>query len=230
VRICVIAATALLASALTGCSDFRGWSYEADARVDRVPLLAKHVVVPPLYDLRPHSNRDVGVFLACFVPLMPYGTVKYNRPELAPIWKQKDVKPFNPTHDVAKAIAEELNNSGLFSQVVFSRNAMNEELVLNGDLIVLKDDRWITCYGLTYFFGDFLWLMGAPMGGTTNDLTIKLTLVERETGKVLWSQTFSERDRKMEWLYSMKAALRHPRLLKTEMHQAIKSLEAALSK
>ena len=161
---------------------------------------------------------------------MPYGTVNYNRPELAPIWKRKDVKPFNPTHDVAKAIAEEFNNSGLFSQVVFSRNATVEELVLNGDLIVLKDDRWITCYGLTYFFGDFLWLMGEPMGGTTNELTIKLTLVERETGKVLWSQAFSERDRKTDWLYSMKVALRHPRLLKTEMHQAINSLEAALSK
>ena len=229
-RICVIVATALLASALTGCSDFKEWSYEPDARVDRVPLLAKRVVVPPLNDLRPHKNREIGAFLACFVPLMPYGTVNLNRPELSPIWKRKDVKPFNPADDVARAIAEELNNSGLFSQVVFSPNPKDEELVLNGDLIVLKDDRWITLYGLTYFFGDFLWLMGAPMGGTTNELTVKLTLVERETGKVLWSQTFCERDRKTEWLYSMKVALRHPRLLKTEMHQAIKSLEAALSK
>ena len=229
-KICVVAATAVLVSALAGCSDFRGWSYEADVRVDRAPLLAKRVVVPPLVDLRPQWNNETGVFLAFFVPLMPYGTVNYNRPELGARWKQKDVQPFNPVHDVAKAIAEELNNSGLFSQVVFSRNATIEELVLNGDLIVLKDDRWITLYGLTYFFGDFLWLMGAPMGGTTNELTLKLTLLERKTGKVLWSQTFSERDRKTEWLYSMKAALRHPRLLKTEMHQAIKSLEAALSK
>ncbi len=229
-KICVIVATALLASALAGCSDFKGWHYEADARVVRVPLLAKRVVVPPLDDLRPYGNRETGIFLAFFVPLMPYGTVNYNRPELRPMWQGKDVKPFKPVDDVAKAIAEELNNSGLFSQVVFSPNAKDEELVLNGDLIVLKDDRWITCYGLTYFFGDFLWLMGAPMGGTTNELTIKLTLVERETGKVLWSQAFTERDRKTDWLYSMKVALRHPRLLKTDMHQAINSLEAALSK
>ena len=229
-RICVIAATALLASALTGCSDFKEWSYEADARVDRVPLLAKRVVVLPLDDLRPRGNSEIGVFLACFVPLMPYGTATYNMPELGPRWKQKDVKPFYPANDVARAIAEELDNSGIFSQVVFSRYAKDEELVLNGDLIVLKDDRWITLYGLTYFLGDFLWIMGAPMGGTTNELTLKLTLVERETGKVLWSQTFSERDRKTEWLYSMKAALRHPGLLKTEMHQAIELLEAALSK
>ena len=228
-RLCVIAATVLLASVLTGCSDFKGWSYEADARVDRVPLLAKRVVVPPLDDLRPRENSELGVFLACFVPLMPYGTVHYNMPELGARWKQKDVKPFYPANDVARAIAEELDNSGIFTQVVFSRNAKDEELFLNGDLLVLKDDRWITLYGLTYFFGDFLWLLGAPMGGTTNELTIKLTLVERATGEVLWSQTFSESDRKTEWLYAMKTALRHPHLLKTEMHQAIKSLEATLS-
>ena len=229
-RICAIAATAILAAALTGCSDFKEWSYEADPRVDRVPLLAKRVVVPPLDDLRPLRNNEIGVFFAFFVPLAPYGTVNYNRPELGPRWQRKGVKPFHPAKDVARAIAEELNNSGIFSQVVFSRYAKDEELVLEGDLIALKDDRWITLYGLTYFLGDFLWIMGAPMGGTRNELTIKLTLAERKTGKVLWSQTFSERDREMEWLYSMKAALRHPRLLKTEMRQAIKSLEVALSK
>ena len=68
-KICVIAATALLASAITGCSDFKEWSYAPDARAQRVPLLAKRVVVPPLDDLRPRGNSDVGVFLAFFVPL-----------------------------------------------------------------------------------------------------------------------------------------------------------------
>ena len=34
----------------------------------------------------------------------------------------------------------------------------------------------------------------------------------------------------MEWVYAMKIALRHPGLLKTEMRQAIRSLETALSK
>lgn len=228
-RIRAIIASALLAFALMGCSDFKAWSYEADPRTDRAPLLAKRVVVPPLDDLRPYENRATGLFLACFVPLMPYGTTNYNRPELTPIWKAKDVRPFKPTDDVAIAIAEELDHSGLFSQVVFSRYAKDEELVLVGDLMTLKDDRWITLYGLTYFFGDLLWIAGAPMGGTVNELKIKLTLVERETEKVLWSQTFSGRDRETEWLYSMKHALRHSRLLKTEMRQAVQSLEAALS-
>ena len=229
-RIRAIVVATLLAFALMGCSDFKAWSYEADPRVDRVPLLAKRVVVTPLDDLRLYENRNLGVFLACFVPLMPYGTVTINRPELMPVWKARGVRPFKPTDDVAKAIAEELDNSGIFSQVVFSRYPKDEDLVLLGDLMVLKDDRWITLYGLTYFFGDFLWIMGAPMGGTANELTLKLTLVERETEKVLWSQTFSECDREMEWLYSMKLALRHPRLLKMEMRQAVKSLEATLSK
>ena len=60
VRICMVAAMALLASALTGCSDFKGWHYEADARIVRVPLLAKRVVVPPLDDLRPYGNSETG--------------------------------------------------------------------------------------------------------------------------------------------------------------------------
>jgi len=229
VRVCVIAVTALMASALMGCSDFREWSYQPDPHVVRAPLMAKTVVVRPLNDLRPRANNTTGAFYACFVPLVPYGRLHYNLPEQAPVWSRKGVTPFRPTQDVARAIAAELDNSGLFSEVVFSAFPADEELALNGDLIVLNDERWMTCYGITYFFGDLLWLMGAPMGGTTNELTMKLTLVDRATQDVLWSQTFSESDKKTEWIYAMKVALRHPELLKTELRQAITSMEAALS-
>ena len=75
-----------------------------------------------------------------------------------------------------------------------------------------------------------MYLIGAPTGGNTHELTLKLTLVERDTGKTLWSETFSQRDYQTEWLYALKYTLRHPQLLKTEMRQAINSLEAALSK
>ena len=226
----MVAAAALLATALTGCMDLREWSYQADVRTVRTPVLAKRVVVPPLKDLRLHSNRNGSALCSLFIPLMPYGTAHYNKPELLPLWQWKGLTPCDPPRDVARAIAEELDNSGLFTQVVFSTNPEEGELVLNGDLITLKDDRWQTSYGLTFFFGNVLYLIGAPMGGTTHELTLKLTLVERDTGKTLWSETFSQRDPQTEWIYAMKQTLRHPQLLKTEMRQAINSLEAALSK
>jgi len=227
----MVAVVALLAAALMGCMNLRGWSYQADARSARAPVLAKRVVVPPLKDLRPDINSP-GIGLACamFIPLMPYGTAQYNKPELLPILKRKGLTPCDPPRDVARAIAEELNNSGLFTQVVFSTNPEEGELVLNGDLIALKKDLWCTYYGLTFWFGNLLYLIGAPTGGNTHELTLKLTLVERDTGKTLWSETFSQRDYQTEWLYALKYTLRHPQLLKTEMRQAINSLEAALSK
>jgi hypothetical protein len=224
-----VAQIALLATALTGCTGLKEWSYDADARTARVPVLARRVVVPPLKDLRSRKNRNSGAF-AVLVPLWLYGTAEYNRPERLDIWGQMDVEPPEPMYDVAKAIAEELDHSGLFAKVVYSESDQGGDLVLNGDLIALKDDRWNTCYGLTIFLGQFLWIMGAPSGGTTQELTLKLSLVERGTGRTLWSETLTGSDSKTEWLYSLKYGLRHPGLLKTQMRQAINSLEATLSK
>jgi len=228
-RIGGIVAVLLATMALTGCTDIQKWTYQPDARTVRTPILAKRVVVPPLNDLRPHVNRDMTLVLTAIVPLLPYGTAEYHRPERLPIWEMKGVTPSDPPHDVAKAIAEELDHSGLFSKVVYSPTGEAGELVLKGDLIALKDERWQTLYGLTLFFGDLLWLAGAPKGGTSQELTLKLALVETGTGRTLWSQTFSERDKKTEWVYAMRFALRHPQLLKTEMRQAVASLEKTLS-
>lgn len=223
-------ALAFLATALAGCTGLEEWSYDADARIERVPVLAKHVIVPPLKDLRSRKNRDVGVALATLIPLWPYGTAQYNRPERQPIWGQMDVEPPEPRDDVAKAIAEELDHSGLFATVVYSDTDQGGDLVLRGDLITLNDDRWHTCYGLTIFFGQLLWIVGVPSGGTTQELTLNLSMVERGTGRTLWSEAFTGSDSRTVWLYSLKYGLRHPDLLKTQMRQAIKSLEATLSK
>ena len=226
-RIGVLAATAVLVSCLVGCTDAREWSYEADAPTVRAPVLAKRVVVPPLNDLR-SSENDNMFFIWIAFPLVPYDSETYHRPERLHIWEFYGFAPCDPVHDVAKAIADELDHSGLFTEVAYSPAGDGGELILKGDLIALSDKRWKTLYGLGWLGLNFL-LVGAPIGQTTHELTLKLTLVEADTGTVLWSKTFNERDKQTEWVYATDFTLRHPGLLKTELRQAIGSMETALT-
>ena len=57
-------------------------------------------------------------------------------------------------------------------------------------------------YCITYFLSPALWIIGFPSGRSVNELGVSFDLIERATGKVLWTYDYSGRDYLVHWLYA----------------------------
>lgn len=215
---------------LAACSSPRQWQYSVESSpLTPQPVLAKTVAVPPFRDSRPDENEAaLSMYL---IPLMPFGWVDLSIPETGggkltstPVWK------FEPTEDLAKAAAQELQASGLFQRVSFTERALEEDLVFCGDV---KSTRyWGTM--LTYGFslaGPLLWVLGFPVGTVHNQLAVDFSLEDRGAGLTLWHKSYDlTYDREPFWHYNLPSDFEYDRLFKRMMREAIESLRSDLSR
>ena len=67
-----------------------------------------------------------------WVPFVPFGWTNLNVPEATSTHVTSLAWSFDPDEDMARAIAEELNNSRLFREVSFSKKATDADFVLRG--------------------------------------------------------------------------------------------------
>jgi hypothetical protein len=99
----------------SGCASQRVWTYTADPYVKTEPLVDKSVAVPSFADNRIKENSNL-IGLA-YIPIMPLGWMTLNTPEGGQPHVASGLWLFKPPEDVAKAVAEEINNSGIFKEV-----------------------------------------------------------------------------------------------------------------
>jgi hypothetical protein len=185
------------------------------------PLVNKSVAVPPFADNRKNENTNlIGLM---YIPLMPYGWMNLNTPEGGQRHISSGLWLFRPPEDLAKAVAEEINNSGIFREAFFTNRASEGELILKGNLISTFYNGNLISYCLSIYGAD-LWLIGLPAGSYSNNLEISFELVERETGRVLWNGTYKRNFSKTFWIYAPGADFRYDELLKEIMKEAIQSL------
>jgi len=209
-----------------GCSTQRVWTYKAEPYVKTEPLLNKSVAVPPLADSRKNENTNlIGLF---YIPIMPAGWMNLNTPEGGQMHMVSGLWLFKPPEDIAKAIAEELNNSGIFREAFFTNRASEGELTMKGNLISTYYTGTLISYCIS-FYGVYLWLIGLPAGSYGNDLEISFELVESSTGKVLWNNTYKKEFSKVFWIYAPGADFRYDLLLKDIMKEVIPSLKSKLA-
>ena len=221
----------LLSLGLTSCLGNREWSYPPQPSGTYLGVTAKQsvparLVVLPLKD---HRGRETqSEYWRAAVPLIPYGSTTYERPENAAEPVPADVVAFDPTQDFARALADEVRESGVFTSVTFAEGGdiPSTDFVLRGNLHSTRWERNITTY-LLGPLGTVFWAVGMPMGNTTTSVGMDLELTPaRDPSKVLWRFTME-----VEWwqldgpYYGLEKAIQsYPRALQDALRPAVTDL------
>ena len=164
----------LIVFILSGCSSVQTWKYTSEPKIYKKPDLSLSVAVTTLRDERINENGAKASGLLAMIPLVPYSKIlELNIPEASPFLN------FKPTEDFSKALAEELNNASIFEEVFYSDRTKDAKLVLRGVLKNTQIKQYWTFYGLS-LPGDLLWLFGAPVGWTDNDIEIEYKLIDND--------------------------------------------------
>jgi hypothetical protein len=210
---------------LAGCSTRAGWQYEPSATRIGTTVPAT-VAVEHFQDQRGTENSRY--FWLCGIPLVPYCTASYKRPENANGFLTEAAYNFRPSDDLAQATALELTKAALFHEVYLTDRMSdpNAQLLIRGNIINTDWDG--TAYG--YLVGPYaalFWVLGLPMGSVEDTLSLKLDLVDNSNGAVLWSHEIHQTYNKTEGLYYNYAEdFGYPQMFHDGIAPAIASLES----
>ena len=222
----------LMILTITGCLGSRDWQYPPppdgallDAKVDQ--QVAGSLVVLPLVDKRGTEVREQ--YWASMIPFVPHASSTYDRPEtiedLAPV----DKLTFSPTRDFARALADEIRKTNVFSSVTFvdqDQPLPPSDYVLNGRLYSTRWERHISTYGLGPA-GTLLWMAGLPMGTTRTEVEMFVHLIPvGEPDNVLWGFAMEFEAKETESLYRglEDSVMNYPKGLQDALRLATKDL------
>ena len=215
----------VLTAFLCGCGTTAKFVYPAKmetmVQVASSPVFGKKVAVVPFDDFRDATNT-LAPSLLCYLPLVPYGWVEYNRPDAARGFITILQFDFTPSEDLPKAAALSLRRSKLFSDAFFTFGGEKDkaDFVLYGAIKSTKYLGHVWTYGLS-FFGVYLWALGLPAGNSENELSIEFTLKHKD--KIIWEYTFSRRNKIWQGYYYFWGhdVIAYSELMQTAMNEAI---------
>ena len=234
----IISAVAVAAALVLGaCNNIAKFDYNGApgtlARFAEPGSATKSVAVMPFMDQRgldpAHPAADHGSFFLGFLPLMPFGYVEKDQPELSEDFVSMERFHFDVQNDLAAASIASLKSSGLFKNVTKANNAAqaaNADYIWRGSVNSTFYRGRMFSYGITYCFSHILWIVGIPYGSSTNELGVKFELVDRASGDVVWSFSYLASDYLNHWIYARvgKDVSIYPRLMKEAMNQALYKL------
>ena len=193
----------LMTSFLVGCGTTAKFVYPAKmdtmVKIQTSPVSDKKVAVLPFDDYR-NAENTAGTSALCYIPLVPFGWVEYNRPDAARMFITTGEFEFTPSEDLPKAAALSLRQSGLFKDAFFTYGGEkgNAEFTLSGEIKSTKYLGHIWTYGLSCF-GSYLWIFGAPIGNSECELALVLTLKKED--KIIWEYTFNRTNKIWQGYY-----------------------------
>lgn len=148
------------------------------------------------------------------IPLVPWAPQNLNCPEgisqhaNSGFWVN-----YKPTEDFPKALAEDLRNTRLFSDVFFDFRRDSGDYAVKGKIISTKYVGRIISYRLR-IYGPDLWFFGFPATWTQNELSLELTLLDAKTEKNLFSKIYTATPRSScSWIYYMKSDFNYAEML-----------------
>lgn len=208
-----------------GCASGRDWKYTPEARQSIAPLADVSVGVLLFEDQRANTNENR--VLLYLIPLMPFGWADYETPEgqVAHITSQQ--WQFKPADDLARAVAQEIENARIFRETFVSNRASDADYVILGDIVSTKYEGKIFSYGLSVY-GPLLWFLGLPSSNHSNRLELRLRLHESPSEPPLWTHTITGYTGGTDWIYSMKPDFEYDVMLKQGMAPALDSLREAV--
>lgn len=219
---------------ITGCLGSRDWEYPpppdktylnvtADQKVDG------SLVVIPLDDKRGTEVREE--YWSAVIPFIPHATTVYDRPEMVPNPEPVDKVSFSPSRDFARALAEEIRKTNIFSSVTFvdqDQPMPPSDFVLQGRLYSTRWERNISTY-LLGPAGTVLWLTGLPMGTTETEVELYAQLTRAgEPDNALWGFSMEFEAQETDSLYQglEDSVTNYPRGLQDGLRLAIADLVA----
>ena len=246
-KIIVSAAAVAAALVLGACNNIAKFDYNGApgtlARFAEPGSATKSVAVMPFMDQRgakyfdPEQEElasdrpegDHGSFFLGFLPLMPYGYVEKEQPELSEDFVSMERFHFDVQNDLAAAAFASLKSSNLFSDVKRANTAAqtaDADYIWRGSVSSTFYRGRMFSYGITYVFSSILWVVGVPTGSSTNELAVKFELVERASGNVVWEYSYRNSDYLNHWLYARvgKDTSIYARLMKQAMNGALYDL------
>ncbi len=211
---------------MSGCSTKAGWEYQPGAtRIATTPVPAV-VAVEHFQDQRGTENSRY-IYL-CIIPLVPYCTSSYKRPENANGFLTEAAYNFRPSDDLAEATAAELQQAGLFHEVYVTNRPAdpNANLLLRGTIINTDWDGTTYSYLIGPYAGLF-YLLGLPIGTVQDSLSLKLELVNNANGQVLWTHEITQSYEKTEgFYYNYAEDFGYPQMFHDGIVPAIGSLQS----
>jgi hypothetical protein len=186
-----------------GCSSQKTWVYHANTYPAPAASTGKKVAVLPFEDGRTNINHNEAML--ALLPLIPYGWQHLDTPEGisahidSGLWLN-----FKPSEDFPKAVAEDLKNTGLFSDSYFAYQREGSAYAVEGTILNTRYDGYMITYCLGAD-GVYLWFLGFPAGRTENQMSVDLRLVDSSTGETLFSKTYTAAPKKdVSWIYDIK--------------------------
>lgn len=186
IRLSAVAYAVAMALVLSGCVSRAGWEYRPNPPAPVGKSYPVVLAVQTFKDDRPDANSTY--LWLCMLPLVPFCTAEYDRPESANGFLTMSAYDFRPQTDLANAAASEMRNSGLFRDVYVTDRAVEPaaQLMLRG---VIKNTSWRGSH-YAYMLGPdmgMLYPTGLPIGSVDATLSVDLSLVEQDNGRVLWT-------------------------------------------
>jgi len=215
--------------AMSGCASNAGWQYTpgpAQVSSAKAPVA---LAVERFEDKRQTENTHY--FWVCIIPLVPYCTADYHRPDTANGFLTAGAYNFRPSEDLAQAAATELRGAQIFRDVFVTDRQVDPgaPLMLRGT--ILNTDWNGTRYA--YLLGPYsslLYVFGLPLGSAQNTLTLRLQLVETSSGRELWTTDVNQGYEKTEGLYyDFGTDFGYPQMFRDGMTTAMSSLEAYIA-
>ena len=216
---------------ITGCLGSRDWNYppppenayldvSADQKVDG------SLVVVPLDDKRGTEVREE--YWAAVIPFTTHATAVYDRPETVSEPAADEVT-FSPSRDFARALAEEIRKTNIFTSVTFvdkDQPLPPSDFVLQGRLYSTRWERNISTY-LLGPAGTVLWFAGLPMGTTETEVEVFAQITRAgEPDNALWGFAMEFEAKETESIYRglEDSVTNYPRGLQEGLRLAIEDL------
>jgi len=170
---------------LSACTlDRSRYSYLPSAKLEQAGKpLPVTLAVDYLQDARGNGNEN-RLFLI-WLPLVPYASSRYERPESDEKFAFKGLKP---SQDFALAAMQEIEQNNLFSRVVLlpEHRDAKADLILSGRIDTADLKVNATCYCASWF-GMLPWLIGFPQGKVYNELAVRYEIRRASDHALLWS-------------------------------------------
>jgi len=222
----LIAALGLL---LPGCASNAGWQYTPGPERASSTKAPVNLAVERFDDKRESENNRY--FWVCVIPLVPYCTADYHRPDTANGFLTAGAYNFRPSEDLAQATVSEIRNAQMFRDVFVTDRKVDPgaPLMLRGTIL---NTDW-NGTGYAYLLGPYhvlLYFFGLPIGTAHNTLTVRLELVQTSNGQVLWTNDINQGYEKTEGLYyDFGTDFGYPEIFRDGLTAAIASLQTYIA-
>ena len=166
-----------------------------------------------------------GRLFLTYIPLLPYVSLPFERLDESVKIQSDDIKAFGSgrsagagqnvapdieeyTYPVSipRAIAADLDASGLFNKVVYIGTDTTDSYryVLAGQVHESPLQETVTSYGLG-MAGVLLWLLPIPMNKTSASITVDMTLTDTTTNTIVWHDTIKSEVSRIVTMYNSSA-------------------------